>query len=120
MCLVAARMVCHFAEESQMVASIARMFARDKNPLTAREKGFDSSIIRNIGNNQSVVIRFWLSSQRAVASEKSAYLHRSIDQQPPSPSLRHRWPGEEREDGLREIHRVKFGPGVRHLDKNRL
>lgn len=66
--------------------------ARQKPPYICPSAGpstrkrFDSPIIRNIGNNRSVVIRFWLSSQRAVASEKSAP---SIDQQgPPSPSLK--------------------------------
>lgn len=65
MCLVAARMACHSAEESQMVASIARMFrARQKPPYIrpsagpSTRKRLDSSIIRNIGNNRRSLLDF--------------------------------------------------------------
>lgn len=60
----------------QNCVSLAQMFTYNKNFLvfvllwTRVLKIRESPIIRNIGNNRSTIIRFWFSSQRAIASEK--------------------------------------------------
>lgn len=75
--------VHHSTEESQMIASIARMFAGDKNPPyirgshlrdQAREKGSIHRLSVTSATTGRSLLEFWLSSQRAIASEKSAYL----------------------------------------------